>query len=268
MTGASDSPESRRRPESFDGVAAQYDAFRPAPPVEVVAAVVESSRLHPGSRVLEIGCGTGQLSVPLAERGVDLVAIEPGTHLAAFAERNLARFARARVELSSFEAWRSPERAFDAVVCANAFHWLDPETRFTKCAEVLRPEGRLLILHTHHVAGGTAAFFADAQPIYLKWGLSTNPGFRPPEPDDVAASYPEVDANAAFFDVTRQRFEIPMPHTTASYVGWLETDSVVNTLDDDSRRGFLDDIAQLIASRYGGSVVRNFVYELVVAQRV
>ena len=268
MTGASDSPESRRRPESFDEVATLYDTFRPATPPEVVAAVIESARLAPGSRALEIGCGTGQLSVPLAAHGVDLVAIEPGRHLAALAERNLAQFATARVDVSSFEAWPLPWRPFDAVVCANAFHWLDPETRFARCAGALRAGGRLTILHTHHVAGGTESFFVDTQPIYCEWGLSADPDFRPPEPDDFTASYQELDVRPEFTAVTRRRLEIPMPHTTESYVGWLRTDSLVNTLEADARRGFLDDIAALIDSEYGGSVVRNFVYELVVGERI
>ena len=89
----------RRSPESFDAVADLYDEFRPAPPPEVVAAVVEVSQVRPGSRVLEIGCGTGQLSVPLAVHGVDLTAIEVGPNLAARARRNLASFPNARVEV-------------------------------------------------------------------------------------------------------------------------------------------------------------------------
>jgi SAM-dependent methyltransferase len=267
MTGAAGSAEGRRRPESFDAVADLYDAFRPAPPPAVVAAIIATAQLRAGSRVLEIGCGSGQLSVPLAVHGVDLTAVEPGANLARLARRNLAPFPNARVEVGSFEAWSLPAERFDAVVCANAFHWLDPDVRFAKCAAALRPAGSLAIVHAHHVAGGTAEFFADAQPVYVTWGLSPDASFRPPEPDAVAASYPELDARPEFGSVARQRFEIPMAHTTETYVGWLRTDSMVNTLDDDARRGFLDDIANLTAARYGGSVVRNFVYEVIVAKR-
>src|SRR5438874_9998208 len=94
---------STRRKESFDRVADAYAVFRPAPPREVLDAIVAASRLRRGSRVLEIGCGTGQLSVPLAEFGVEVVAIELGPHLAALAERNLEPFPHARVVASSFE---------------------------------------------------------------------------------------------------------------------------------------------------------------------
>ena len=67
-----------RRKESFDVVADDYDRSRRPPPAEVVDTIIEFAHLGPGSAVLEIGCGMGQLSVPLAEHGVDLTAIELG----------------------------------------------------------------------------------------------------------------------------------------------------------------------------------------------
>src|SRR5690348_4555629 len=179
MSQAPDEDKPTRRRESFDMVAEDYDMYRPPYPPEVVDAVITSSRLHSGSSVLEIGCGTGQLSVPLAQLGVRLVAVELGPHLAAFARRNLEPFPNAQVEVGSFETWPLPREKFDAVLSASAFHWLDPASRFTKVAEALRPEGRLTILHVHHVRGGTLGFFADTQPFYIKWGLSDDPFFQP-----------------------------------------------------------------------------------------
>jgi SAM-dependent methyltransferase len=256
-----------RRRESFDAVADAYSLYRPPPPIEVVDAVIALSKLRPGSRVLEIGCGTGQLSVPLAKHGVDLVSIELGSHLAMHARRNLAEFTNARVEVCAFEEWQLPMNKFDAVVCASAFHWLDPAVRYSKSAEALRPEGCLTILHVRHVRGGTPGFFEDTQPYYMRWGLSDDPFFQPAAPADVPTMFPELDELPEFSAVERQYFEIPMRHSTASYVGWLRTDSLVNSLDDERRRGFLEDIEQLIDSKYHGTVVRNFVYDVTVARR-
>jgi SAM-dependent methyltransferase len=264
---ADPNPNPSRRRESFDRVADDYDRYRPSPPAEVVDAVIRASNLRERSRVLEIGCGTGQLSVPLVQYGVDLVAVELGPHLAALARRNLDPFPNARVEVGSFEELSLPDDRFDALVAANAFHWLDPEVRFSKSAAALRAGGSLTILHTHHARGGTPGFFEATQPFYLQWGLSDDPFFEPTAPADVPTMYPELDDRSEFAAVARQRFEIPMEHSTDSYVGWLRTDSLVNSLDDDSRRGFLHDIATLIETDYGGAVARNFVYELIVARR-
>ena len=259
--------ESRRRRESFDSVADYYNVYRSPYPQQVVDTVIAVSHLHTGSRVLEIGCGTGQLSVPLAQHGIDLLALDLGPHLAALARRNLQRFPNVHVETSSFEAWPLPSQQFDAVVSASAFHWLDPAVRFSKCAQALRPGGFLTILHVHHVRGGTPGFFAETQPYYLKWGLSDDLSFQPPAPEDVPTLYPELDQRPEFRCVERHHCEIPRRHSTASYIGWLRTDSLVNSFTDQARRGFLQDIERLIASQYNGQVVRNYVYAVIVAQR-
>jgi SAM-dependent methyltransferase len=256
-----------RRRESFDAAASDYARYRSGYPDEVVDDVVTSSRLHAGSRVLEIGCGTGQLSVPLAQQVGELVAVELGPNLAAAAGRNLAVFPGARVEVSGFEEWLLPTERFDAVVSASAFHWIDPSVRLSKSARALKPGGVLTIVHAHHVAGGTPGFFGDTQPFYRRWGLSDDPFFEPPAPEDAPVMYPELEERPEFGWVQRHRFEIPRRHTTDSYVGWLKTDSLVLSLDLQSRQGFLNDIETLIDTKYDGQVSRNFVYDVIAAVR-
>jgi SAM-dependent methyltransferase len=256
-----------RRKESFDAAAADYARYRTGYPDEVVDDVVAAARLHSGSRVLEIGCGTGQLSVPLAQRGVELVAVELGPNLAAIARQALAEFPAARVEVSGFEDWPLPAEPFDAVVSATALHWIEPSVRFSKPAQALRPGGVLVVVHSHHVGGGTPGFFADTQPVYVRWGLSDDPFAEPTAPEDAPVMYAELEDRPDFRSVQRHRFEIPRHYTTDSYVGWLKTDSLVASLDPPSRQGFLDDIGALIDTTYGGDVSRNFVYEVIAAAR-
>ena len=223
--------------------------------------------MRAGSRVLEIGCGTGQLSVPLAQLDVELVAVELGPNLAAIARRNLADFPAVQVDVGEFETWPLPAEPFDCVVSAGALHWIAPSVRLAKPARALKPGGTLVIVHAHHVRGGTPGFDRDTQPIYLRWGLSDDPAFEPPAPDEAPVMYPELDDSPDFAAVQRRRFEIPRRHTTDSYVGWLRTDSLVASLDPPSRQGFLDGIGALIDDSYHGAVARNFVYEVIAAER-
>ena len=204
--------------------------------------------------------------MPLARAGADLVAVELGASLARTARANLSPYPSAQVEVSAFEDWPLPDKPFDVVVCASAFHWLDPHIRFAKSARALRPGGSLTIVHAHHVRGGTPGFFEDTQPYYLKWGLSDDPFFQPTAPADAPVMYPELEAQPGFRSVRRHRHEIPQQHTSMSYVGWLRTDSLILSLDDQARAGFLNDIAALIDGKYGGSVARNFVYEVITAR--
>jgi hypothetical protein len=68
----------------------------------------------------------------------------------------------------------------------------------------------------------------------------------------------QVEQRHEFHSIERYRCEIPMRYSTASYIGWLHTDSLVNSLNEQPRHGFLQDIECLIETKYNGQAVRNF----------
>src|SRR5919109_4571971 len=91
-----DTPEEFRRARlsrTFDEDAERYDRARPGYPPELYDDLEELAGAGPGSRVLEVGCGTGQATVPLAGRGCRITAVEAGACMAAVARRNVARAA-------------------------------------------------------------------------------------------------------------------------------------------------------------------------------
>ena len=140
-----------------------YDRMRPNYPAEMFEDLAEITGIGPGCRVLEIGPGTGQATLPLARRGCELIGVELSPRLAAVARRKTAHFADVSIDVAAFEDWPLPAEPFDVVVSATAFHWIDPEVRVTKAADALRPGGVLATVATHHIAGGAADFFAEVQ---------------------------------------------------------------------------------------------------------
>src|SRR5262249_7306379 len=132
----------------FDSAADLYDRARPGYPAPVFEALAAFGDLRPGSRVLELGPGTGQATRPLAGRGYEVVAVELGAQLAERARRNLAAFPAVTVVNADFEGWPLPAEPFDLVLAATAFHWLDPATRVSKAAAALRPNGTLATIST------------------------------------------------------------------------------------------------------------------------
>lgn len=66
---------------TFDRIAFAYRASRPEYPEALVDDVVSYADLKPGDPVLEIGCSTGQATKSFATRGLQIVAIDPGSEL-------------------------------------------------------------------------------------------------------------------------------------------------------------------------------------------
>ena len=80
----------------------------------------------PPADALGIGCGPGNATLPLLERGFRVHAVELGENLAAFARQRLAAFPFT-VEVGAFEDASLQVASAQLVVCSSAFHWLDRE---------------------------------------------------------------------------------------------------------------------------------------------
>src|SRR5579883_707321 len=130
---------------SYDDLAATYDTRWRKYIDATLALAMESLELAGDERVLDVGCGTGELEDRLLDRwpglpttGVDL-------------SPNMLRQAadkRSNVALVAAEAHRLPfaEASFDVAVCANAFHYFRrPAETLADMRRVLRPAGRLVL---------------------------------------------------------------------------------------------------------------------------
>jgi SAM-dependent methyltransferase len=134
---------------SFDRVAEVYDRVRPGYPEAFIDLALDGLQVRD---VLEIGCGSGQLTVALTARGVRVEAVEPGANLAEIARR---RAPGAEVHVARFEELESAAESFDAVFSATAFHWVEPAIGWAKAARILRPGGVLALLSHVYVTDET-----------------------------------------------------------------------------------------------------------------
>jgi SAM-dependent methyltransferase len=262
-----DQTERERLRATFAEDAELYDRVRPGYPTRMFDDLAELVGARAPWRVLEIGCGTGQATVPLAERGHRVVAVELGAEMAAVARRNLERFARVEVVTAAFEDWPLPAEPFDLVVSATAFHWIDPAVRVAKSAAALRPGGALATVATHHVAGGSTAFFAEAQACYERFDPSTPPGVRLRPAAEVPFDDPEQDAPGPFGPPVFRRYERDLAYSTEEYLDVLRTYSGHRALGPGVREEMLACLGGLIDGRHGGRVVKRYLTELRVARR-
>ncbi|WP_395307881.1 class I SAM-dependent methyltransferase [Mycobacterium sp. AMU20-3851] len=130
------SQSNQQRSLSFGEEAAAYERGRPSYPPEAIDWLLPPD----AQRVLDLGAGTGKLTVRLVERGLDVVAVDPIPEMLEVLSRSLPQ---TPALLGTAEEIPLPDDSVDAVVVAQAWHWFDPQRATREIARVLRPGGRL-----------------------------------------------------------------------------------------------------------------------------
>jgi SAM-dependent methyltransferase len=130
----------------FNEVAVEYDRSRPSYPDALVDEACEVADIGAGDRVLEIGCGTGQLTRSLLARGLRVTALEPGDHLIRIAGENLKDADDVEFVHARLEDVQLPHESYEAVFSASAIHWVDPDLGWRKIADALAPSGTLALI--------------------------------------------------------------------------------------------------------------------------
>ena len=250
---------------TFDRAAQLYERARAGYPSGVYDDLTAIGALTPGTRVLEVGPGTGQATRDLVARGARVTAIELGPELAAVLSSH-PWASSVDVHVGKFEDF-APEQTFDAVMAFTCWHWLAAPLRTARAAALLRPGGSLVTVSTTHVLGGTAAFFEDVQDCYDRW--DTDPRRDPlPAPEDVEPVDDEV-AESPYFSVVGRRVHLQeLSYTAASYCDVLRTYSGHIALPAARRDGLLACVRALIDGRYDGRVTKAYLHEVRVARRL
>jgi SAM-dependent methyltransferase len=234
--------------ESFGVDAERYDRARPPYPDALVDRIVAAA---PGPDVLDVGCGTGIAARQFQAAGCRVLGVEPDARMAAFARRT-----GVEVEVATFEAWDPAGRAFDAVVAATAWHWVDPVAGAAKAAQVLRSGGRLAVFgHVFQlppdIADALAAVYqrvapgspVDLQPLRQAFDAYQRLYAR------FADAIGEV---GGFSDLEQRRFEWERSYTRDEWLDQLPTSGALTRLPPDRLAEVLEGVGAAIDAMGGG----------------
>jgi SAM-dependent methyltransferase len=207
----------------FGEVAQRYDEVRAGYSDELVDAVLCYLGGTP-ARAVDVGAGTGKATAALHARGVPVTCVEPDPAMAA-----VLRVRHPDVELvvCRFEDWSTVDGGVPLVMCAQAWHWIDPVRRVSHAPELLDD---------------------PADPKTMTWLTD------------------ELRGTPLFTDVTQRWFEVVVPYPTARYRRLLETFSNHRMLEPDRRRA-LHDAIDAVVDEYGGVVRLRLDTLLALARR-
>jgi SAM-dependent methyltransferase len=280
----------RQYGQVFDDVAAEYDAHRSGYPPALVDLALRRGGLRAGSRVLEVGSGTGKLTELLVERQLVVDAVEPGRNMIAAARKRVGDAAAVTFHVGRFEDVELPKHAFDGLFSATAFHWVDPKIGWAKAASHLKPDGLLaLLVYTGLRDESTAEIQDGLRAIVQKHAPAVVARWRPlRDLEAIVAGVPERRGNASemwdwlmsdgrhemavpeaaslFYDVDVESDLRSVDETADEFVAKMRTTSLYLQLGPDQRKALEEDDRSFI-EQHGGRLRTPIATLLMTARR-
>jgi SAM-dependent methyltransferase len=251
---------------TFDTVASLYDEVRPGYPDAIIDAIIERSGLPAESRILEIGCGTGQISRPFARRGYAILALELGPSLAALAAEHLRPYPQVRVVPVAFENWPIEQGAFDLVLSAQAFHWIDPAFGLARAAAVLKPAGAIALVW-HLDRSEHTDFYQATRPLYERFLPSDAQREHVDPLEQRAMRYHDaLSQSDAFTQLTTFRHSWQRQYTGSQFLKLLQTFSNHQALPQPAKTQFFQGMEATLA-RFRNVVTCHYETLLLIAHK-
>jgi SAM-dependent methyltransferase len=219
------------RPEatSFGEVAETYARARPSYPDDAVDWLVEGAHA-----VVDLGAGTGALTRSLLARGLDVTAVEPSDGMRSQLTHDLPDV---RVVEGFAESLPLPDASFDAVVVAQAWHWVDATRAVPEVARVLRPGGLLSLVW--NIRDESIPWVAELSAVFERHGRDR------PDNSGSRRSLENFGPESPFGPLETFETHWLQPMTPERLGGLIASRSAAITMKQPARDALLDEVALL-----------------------
>ncbi|PYS90358.1 MAG: class I SAM-dependent methyltransferase [Acidobacteria bacterium] len=184
--------------ERFSDRVENYVKYRPGYPPAMLQFFKERLGLTTDSVIADIGSGTGISSKPFLENGNVVYGVEPNAAMRAAAESYLNVFNNFRSISGTSENTGMPERSFDLVIAAQAFHWFEPESTRRELKRIAKPDAYVCLIWNERQLDSTP-FLRDYEALLLKCANDYERVRHENIDETVLASFFEQDFQRATF---------------------------------------------------------------------
>lgn len=256
----------KKESEMFNLAADYYDQFRPSYPAELVQTFTHKTGITKGSELLEIGAGSGKATQLFKDKGFHICCIDPGKDLVDKGILNFQNYPNIKFECSRFEDYNTPDRFYDVIFAAQAFHWVPQPAGFIKCAAALKEKGFLAPFWNMYITydndldhelceiskryGGLADFLDEEG---CEKRIST-----------ITAS---IYDSGLFHKPEVFRFLWRQTYTADEYYGFALTgNSFIQKSEEEKQKAYKDIVC--LADKHGGVIDRPYLCVLYLAQKL
>jgi SAM-dependent methyltransferase len=228
-------PDPQFRTDLFRGAGRDYDRFRVPYPGSLIDDLAQRCGAAGQGRLLDLACGTGQLTFALASRFAEVWAVDQEPDMISVAGQKAAAIgaglADLHLEARAAEDLSAPAAHFDLVTIGNAFHRLRRVAVAASALRWLRPSGFLALVWSQSPWTGDVPWQQALAATMQRWRLRLADGSRiPPGYDSARRATPDLDVlSAAGFELVGS-FSFAEAHdwTPDTLVGFLLSTSVLS----------------------------------------
>jgi len=223
----SSDPAGSRADGLFAGTAWHYARYRPGYPAALIADLVQRLGLDGSGRLLDLGCGTGQLTLPLAAHVAEVVGMDPEPEMLNEASRLGRERAVANVTWLQGNSADLPGELghFSLVSMGRSFHWMDRQQVLTALDEIVDEGGSLVIANDSNLILPSTPWQQAIQDIQRRFLPKAYQHGQPPAPG-IFQTHEQVLANSAFRQVNRQVYEFTRTWTIEQAIGYFYSTSL------------------------------------------
>jgi len=224
--------------DHFSSHASGYAAYRPTYPPELVTFL---AGIAPGTGLaIDCGCGTGQLSVPLASRFSRVVAVDASEAQIAAASPH----PRVVYRVAPADRTGEADGSADLVTVAQAAHWFALDAFYEEVRRVLRPGGVVAL-----ITYGILDVDKDIKPLVEAFFFEVIGPFWPPEREHVNTGYRHL--SFPFDELEPPPLSIDVSWTFPEFMGYIDTWSAVREAEKSVGRGPVISFAEALGKVWG-----------------
>ena len=254
---------------TFDTVADTYEKLRPGYVDELYQTIFNYTPINNTTRVIEIGIGSGQATLPFLKTGCELIAVDYGENFCEICREKFKSYPNFSAVSGRFEDVEL-NGEYDLVYSASAFHWIPKEIGYKKVFDILKDGGVFARFANHPYRDkSNPALTEEIDRIYAEYYYkyyNKEPEMPVEYNEEQAKIRAEIALKYGFTDIQYKLFYRTRTFTAKEYIMLLGTYSDHIAIEEKIRTEFFSKIEDAI-NRHGGEITIYDTIDLQLARK-
>ena len=246
--------------EFFDSIYKIYDKVRPGYPSEMFDDIFKYKNVGFGSRVFEIGIGTGKATQPFVDKQCQIASVEPGKKMARYMQKKYIDYIDFSCYNFTFEKYMGMNNTFDMIYSGTAFHRIDEQQGYEKVFKLLKSKGAFVRFAYHAGEDITRPELArEIRQLYVEY-MNSSEDYKGYTLEDVK-TLSSVAEKYGFINNEYKVYHFTKDFSADEYIKLLSTYPDHMEIAEEKRKEFFNKIKNTIKN-HGGIITAHYLLDL------